>query len=428
MISNRQSVGAILAVSVGAMIASILPPFSDLIALAANNMWPYPGPDVHFDYFMGAFMGLLCGAVLFLAPFPPTIRPTLLACWAVKLAAALVLVPVYEYAYGLDIDGYFWFDEMPPGEWESFQGAGTLNVRMLAWGLFKIIGPSFHGGKVLFSFIGFLGTYLAYRGATSLTKSERPLLLALLSLTPTSLFWATTLGKDPIVLFGVGLYCYGGFHWLEGFRWRHLLAVLAGATLASLIRPFFLPIMGVPLTVAFLFQSRRPIIRIFSLPVVVWGINFSITSFKTSMNIESFDSFVRYQAGVAAGWHGGSSFVLPVIDTPLKLLLVAPLAIFTALFRPTLLEAHNFFALGAAIDNTILLVMFFYAIARSRVRELLQPELLWMSWFIIMWSFMYGVGVGNLGAMSRFKVQVLPIFIVLLVYLARKRSAVLKIT
>ncbi len=43
--------------------------------------------------------------------------------------------------------------------------------------------------------------------------------------------------------------------------------------------------------------------------------------------------------------------------------------------------------------------------------------------YITVWAVVYGFGVGNLGAMSRFKIQVLPLFICLLLYLARKRVA-----
>lgn len=420
--STQRSFTALLTVSVAAMAASVLPPFSDLIVLAANNMWPYPGPDIQFDYFIGGLMGLLCGVVILIGPFEPATRPTILLCWAVKLASALFLVPIYEYAYGMDIDGYFFFDEKPVNPHNLEYASGTWNVRLLAWMLFKIIGPSFHGGKVLFTFVGFLGIYLAYRGAVKFLNQETPTLFVLMSLVPTSLFWASTLGKDPLNLLGVGLYCYGCLHWLQRLQSRYLLPILAGAALASHIRSYFLPIMGIPLAAAFFAQARRPIIRIFSLPLILYGLNYSVRTFQKAMEVESFASFAQYQSKVAANWVGGSSFSLPAIDTPAKALLVSPLAIFTALFRPTLLEAHNAFAFASALDNTVLLILFFYACVRSRFREFLQPETIWMSTFVVVWAVMYGLGTGNLGAISRFKIQVLPVFIVLLVYMARKRE------
>lgn len=422
MISLRAATGTLLAVTVGGMFASVTPPFSDLISISANNISPYPGPDIHFDYFVGALLGLLCGGLLMAGPIDPRTRSTAIFCWAVKLAAALVLVPVYEYAYGLDIDGYYWFDAKPEFDGIDIGRSRTWNIRLLAWAVLQVIGPSFHGGKVVFSFVGFLGIYLAYRGSVAFMKSERPSLLALMSLAPTSLFWATSLGKDPLVLFGVGVYCYGSLHWLQGFRFRYLAFIFAGGALASYIRPYFLPIMGLPLALPLLFQSRRPLVRLLSLPLVVGGAAYSVRIFSSTMNIETFDSFMSYQAGVAAAWQGGSSFTLPVIDTPIKLVLVAPLVVFTALFRPTIFEAHNLFALGAALDNTVLLVIFCYALSRSRLRELLEPEPLWMTGFILMWAVMYGIGTGNLGAISRFKIQVLPVLIVLLVFMARKRA------
>lgn len=423
MRSTQSAFTILLAVSVTAMVASVLPPFSDFIVLAANNMWPYPGPDIQFDYFIGALMGLLCGALILIGPFEPPVRPTVLICWAVKVAASLFLVPVYEYAYGMDIDGYFFFSDRPINPIGEPYSSGTWNVRLLAWMLFQVIGPSFHGGKVVFSFIGFIGIYLAYRGAVALVKQESPSLFVLMSLVPTSLFWASTLGKDPLNLLGVGLYCYGSLNWLRGLEPRYLFPILTGAALASHIRSYFLPIMAVPLATAFMVQTRRPVIRLLSLPLVFIGLLYAIKTFQTALNVDSFESFSRYQSGVASAWAGGSSFTLPVIDTPAKAILVAPLAIYTALFRPMIFEAHNPFALAAALDNTVLLIIFFYACARSRIRELLQPELILMCTFVVSWAVMYGIGTGNLGAISRFKVQVLPVFIILLVYMARKRTA-----
>lgn len=421
-VAQGHSVALLFLVVVTAMAISFVPPFSDWIAISANHMWPYPGPDVNFDYFIGAVMGLFCGVAILLMPFPKDIRGTVLFCWVVKLAAALFLLPLYEYAYGLDLDGYFWFDAMPQnseGDWRS----GTWNIRLMAWALFKVIGPSFHGGKVVFAFIGFLGIYLVYRGAINLMKGETPTLFILMSLAPTSLFWSSTLGKDPICLFGIGLYSYGGFHWLRRYRARHFIVILLGALLTSHIRSYFLPIMALPLATAFILNSKRPVVRVLMLPAIAIAAQMSVSLFQRSLHLDSIDSFLRYQAGVSAAWEGGSSFKLPAIDTPAKLALVAPFAAFTALFRPTLIEAHNPFAFAAAIDNTILLVIFLYACARSKLRELFQPELLWMAGFVVMWGVMYGLGTGNMGALSRFKIQALPLFAVLLVYMARVRPS-----
>lgn len=405
------------------MAASIMPPFSGLIEMAANNVYPYNGPDIHFDYFTGALIGVLCGLGLMIIPMPAEIRPMVSFCWAIKFAVALFLTPVYEYAYGIDIDGYFWFAEMPGRIYGD--GAGTWYTRMVAWAVFQVIGPSFHGGKVLFSFIGFSGLYAVYRAGARFMRSENPWLLALICLAPTGLFWSSTLGKDPLCLLGVGLYCYGSMAWLDGFKSRYLFPIVIGGVIATTVRSYFAPIMGIPLAVAFLLQSKRPLLRFLLIPGVLFGVQNSLEQFQARIRVDSFDSFVQYQARVAKDWQGGSSFVLPTIDSPIKLVLVAPLALATALFRPTIFEAHNAFSLAAALDNTILFVIFIYALRRSRIRELMQSEVVWMCSFVVMWGVLYGVGTGNLGAISRFKIQVLPIFITLLVYMARRRRPTL---
>ncbi|MBI3299545.1 MAG: hypothetical protein HYZ75_15380 [Elusimicrobia bacterium] len=425
MISRERAIALLVTVCVLAMTASLLPPFSSLISLAANNVYPYTGPDIHLDYFMGAFLGLLCGFILLVSPIPRAISGTVIFCWALKLAAALFLVPVYEFYYGLDIDGYFFFSFMPEKPIITSSGnIGTWHIRVLAWLLFQVIGPSFHGGKVVFSFMGFLGIYLTYRGAVRFMKQEKPILLILTTLAPTCLFWSSTLGKDPIILFAIGVYTHGCLALFSDYRKRHILEIAAGIFMASFVRSYFLPIMAIPLAIAYLTQTRRPVVRLLIFPVVLMGVFYSLTAFSEHMKIDSFDAFSAYQSKVASNWKGGSSFALPLIDSPIMLLMVAPLAVFTALFRPTLFEAHNAFSLAAALDNTFLLVLFFYAWSRSRMREFFQTAILWMGCFVVIWSIMYGVGTGNLGAISRFKIQVLPIFITVLFYMARKRTTI----
>lgn len=419
-ISRGQAVGTFLTVCLFALVFSMVPPFSDWVAASANNIYPYPGNDIQFDYFVGGLAGLLCGVAIIAGPFHHALRPTILFCWAMKLATALFIMPIYEFAYGFDIDGYFMIYDAPPAAGIVF-GNGTSNIRLIAWWLFQVIGPNFHGGKVLFTFIGFLGIYLTYRGAVMFLKSENPFLLVLMTLSPTGIFWSSLLGKDPIVLFGVGLYAYGSFGWLSQASKRHLALAALGAVIAAFIRVYFLPILTVPLALAFFVQTRRPIVRALLLPFILAGAHFSVTSFQKDIKVDSFDAFSAYQANIATNWKGGSGFALPTVDTPVMLVAVAPLGAFTALFRPMIFEAHNPFALAAALDNTFLLILAIYAFARSRLREFAQPEILWMSIFVLLWSTMYGLGSGNMGAISRFKIQVLPTFITLLVYMARKR-------
>lgn len=423
MNSLNRSITLLLVVSIAGMMASILPPFSGMIQAAGTNIYPYLGPDIHFDYFVGACLGLLLGLVPLILPIPQGLRPIFIFCWTIKVMTALFILPIYEYFYGLDLDGYFFFGDMPgmPLTPES-SAMGTWHVRMFAWMVFKVIGPSYHGGKILFAFIGFLGIYLTYRGAVRFMKQERPFLLVLTTLAPTCLFWSTTLGKDPIVLFAIGLYAYGCLAIFTDFKAKHLLSISVGIIIASLIRNYFLPIMSIPLALGYITQTRRPAVRLMAFPLIAAAVLYSFIAFSGRMKVDSFDTFIAYQSKVASDWGGGgSSFTLPIITSAVMLPIVAPMAIFTALFRPTLFEAHNGFSLAAAIDNTILLVLFVYALSRSRLKEFFQTGTLWMSSFVVLWSVMYGVGTGNLGAISRFKIQVLPIFGTLLFYLARRR-------
>lgn len=408
-------------------IAAILPGTSAIIVTSGTSLYSYGGTDLQLDYATGIFSGFVLGLFLLFGPFNPRLKPTLILLWTIKLIFALWFMLAFEYQYGLDSDGYFMPDWVP--ESALAFGAGTHNIRLLCWAVLKVIGPSFHGAKVLFAFAAFMGIYLVYRGAVFYLKEESPRLLLILGLSPTVLFWSSLLGKDPIALFCAGLYAHGCMGWIIQARKRYLFEAFLAIVLASFIRPYFIPIMAIPLGIVFVVQGKRPVFRLLMLPLIAFSIYFSLAQFSKRTNVSSLDSFHAYQEKISGGWGGGagarnkSTYTLPSLPVVLLPLLI-PIGVFSALFRPLPFEAHNPFALAAAFDNSILLVLSIYAYRRSRFRDFLAPEILWALSYVLIFSAMYGIGTPNLGALSRFKIQALPHFICLALYLARKRQLV----
>lgn len=417
-----------LSVALFSALATFLPGTSDFIVKASSNLYVYPGADIKFDYLTGVFVAMLGGIVLSFGPFNARLKPTLLVLWTFKMAFSLWVMLVFEYFYGLDSDGYFLPDWDPPSGFAF--GMGTHNVRILCWAAMKIIGPSFHGGKVIFSFLSLIGVYLVYRGAVFYLKEESPRLLLIVGLSPTVLFWSSLLGKDPIALLVAGIYAHGCMGWIIEARKRYLLEALLAMLLASYVRSYFIPIMAIPMGIVFLIQSRRPLVRLLFLPVIVFAIIISVQQFTKRTKVDSFESFLLYEEKASAGWgagvgaRGNSSYSLPDLPSPLLLPLLIPFGIFSALFRPLPFEAHNPFAMAAAFDNSILLILSIYAYRRSKLRDFLDPKVIWALSYVCLFSAMYGIGTPNLGALSRFKIQAWPHFICISLYLARKRHIV----
>ncbi len=93
-----------------------------------------------------------------------------------------------------------------------------------------------------------------------------------------------------------------------------------------------------------------------------------------------------------------------------------PQATFVGLFRPALSEANNVVMLFSALENAWLLLFFLWILIRSRIFHFItlirtNPLLQMCFVFAIGYAFMIGITTPNFGAMVRFKIPLLPLFV-----------------
>ena len=94
----------------------------------------------------------------------------------------------------------------------------------------------------------------------------------------------------------------------------------------------------------------------------------------------------------------------------------------TALFRPLPGEVRNLFGLLAGLENLVFVILLIMAFFRTKLKELKDPLILWAIAICCIWGSLYGMINQNLGTFVRYKVQIFPIFLGLLLYLARPRK------
>jgi hypothetical protein len=109
---------------------------------------------------------------------------------------------------------------------------------------------------------------------------------------------------------------------------------------------------------------------------------------------------------------GGSRFAPSVLRSPTQ----APIAVVTVLYRPTLLEAHNTQTLLAALETTFLLALtairwrwILSAAGSIRRQAYVAFSAIYTGLFIVVFS-----AFANFGLLARERVQMLPLFLVLL--------------
>lgn len=428
----RGASAATLATAVAAaiLIAVALHPLLATVAAAGRYLAPH---DFAFDYLVAVVWGVALGATILVWPIPFAHRLVLLAAWATRMLVALGFMLYYEWNYPtLDAYGYFAASLDRQFDWSTVGfGLGTENLNAFAWLHAQILPESYHAMKVTCALAGVVATYLIYRAAVVALGREKLVLLVVLLFAPGMLFWSTILGKDPLILLGVGLYAYGVVCWQRLGRVSYLALVAAGIFIAAGIRLWFAPILLGPLFLLTLIGLRSALQRVIFAAVGGMMLWVAVEQFRQQFALASIDELLSATTSLSQGWaYGGSAQEIGTAFTSVGgMIRFLPLGIFTALFRPLPGEVMNPFGLLAGLENLVLLGLSVVALVRMRLRELADPLVVWALAWVLTWAALYGfVSYQNLGTAVRFKLQILPVLLLLSLHLARRRPPAVALT
>lgn len=384
-----------------------------------------PRPNIQSDYLIGVVWALVLWAGILAWPVSREHRRVLMMLWGAKVFVTLGFMLLYEHFYPvLDFHIYLEMGSAPELDWASVGfGRGTENLIALCWAHATFLTSSYHAMKVSFAFVGLLAVYFFYRGVVLALGRDELRLLLVLGLFPSILFWSSILGKDPIVLLGIGLYAYGVMGWSRRRRWTYLLAVAVGIWLASMIRVWAGPILLAPLIISIPGQLRSVPQKTAFILVSLVALAASVGRFAEAFGMETMQDLYSTTNSYSRAWAGGGSgqTINAQFTGPASLIKFMPFGAFTALFRPLPGEVMNPFGLLAGVESAFLLGLVALAIKRARWATLRQPLVVWAVSLVVVWSCIYGfVSAQNLGSAVRFKLQILPVLLTVLLYLSRK--------
>jgi len=414
----------LIAIACAMALARLQPNFLDWVRAAGHMI---PQKDIVGDYFIAFIWAFVLLFSILFWPVSFQHKRALLLVWLIKIFVTLCFMLFYEGHYGLDAYNYFYHGSTESFAWEYFEfGVGTTNVNNLARLHQYIIPNSYHALKVSCAMIGMLAVYIFYRAICLFWRHDDVRIFYVLALYPSILFWSSILGKDPIMFVGVALYAYAVVGWQQFGRMRYLLWGALGVWLASFIRLWYAPILLAPLAVFMIIQSGRFYLKVVFMVIVTIAFLFSWSLFAEQFSIESSQDLVSTTDTISSSWGSGGSGqqISGGITSIGSMLAFMPIGSFTALFRPLPGEILNPFGMLAGLENLVLLFMLILAIKRTQWTEIKEePLLLWAIVTVIVWATIYGfVSFQNLGSAARFKLQILPILLALLVYLARDRN------
>jgi hypothetical protein len=288
---------------------------------------------------------------------------------------------------------------------------GTRFTSFLSGLLFSAIGASLPSASIVFGLAGFAGTvaiWAAARRAIPTIDGERTLLW--LVLYPSLWFWPGILGKDAIVLFGVGVASLGLAGKNGRIRWGLLVL---GVAAVFVIRPqvaatvVFALVAGLWLATAHYFTFGRAFQGTLLVGagigvVLLAGGNLGVQFFEVQDVVEYVDS------RAAVSQQGGGS--IEGADKGIALWL-APVNV---LFRPFPWEVSGPTGLLASIEMLVLWVLIWRRRrdVRGFIRDNRDSPLVWFAIvFILVYATALGASIGNFGIIARQRVHILPFLI-----------------
>ena len=302
---------------------------------------------------------------------------------------------------------------------------------------------------ILIASLSYIGMWKFFRLITLLYPNMiKPVFYIVIAL-PSLLFWGSGIMKDTFIL-SAGCWFTYNFYMIFIAR-KKLVINLIIATINIIIIiniKSYLIISLIPgallwLNSAYLRKINNTLLKIISFPIIVSGILF--LGVITFQNLSSFmgkygdvDSAIKQAKVIKEDLlreevYGKNNYDLGNIDGSLGgMLSLAPMAIFTAIFRPLPWEIGSPTMVISAIENTLLLILTTALIIRINpfkfVRVVFSEPFLVMA-FTFSIFFAYGVGIAstNFGALVRYKIPLMPFFftgIYIIYNLTRKKSKI----
>jgi hypothetical protein len=316
-------------------------------------------------------------------------------------------------------------------DWNSY------NVIRVATVFDLITFSTYSATAVLFAVFSFAGVWLFFQTFyQQYPHLHRGLAIAAFFI-PSVVFWGSGLLKDTLALsflcFSTYL-TYTIFIKRQATWWRYVLLAFVLYALYS-IKAYIL-LNFLPAAILWVFLKRlsfvsSPALKATLFPFVIIGAfsfgfyavnkasednpRYSMNKIAETARITAYD--IRFYTGKEAG----SGYTLGELDGSFaSMLSLAPEAINASLFRPYLWEASNLLMLFSALESFVLLMMVLFILMTARfalLRHLRNPDIVFALIFSISFAFAVGVSTFNFGTLARYKIPLMPFFILALILL-----------
>ncbi len=317
------------------------------------------------------------------------------------------------------------FDEAPVNE-------NRTVIRLNALLLF-FTGKSYFAHIAIMCFLSLIGFIWMVNSLFRRASPQQIILAFLCLLFPSILFWTSGVMKEPVLIFGLGLFMYGlTLTPTKGIKGSLLL--FAGMLVLLSIK-FYVLLCLLPAAFAFLLfhhnqQAGFNLLKYSAIYLLLLVFAFSLQHFSRFNLPQMLANKQEHAIKEASYFNAGSRIEIPRINADaLSILKTVPAAIVNAITRPWPTEGKNALMLLTALENLGVLLLLFYCGWTSLGRQY-EATNQWL--FLLTAAFSYfaliGICTPVLGNLVRYKAPLLPLLLFAFVLRAKLPALPEKIT
>lgn len=311
----------------------------------------------------------------------------------------------------------------------------SFNVIRLAFIFDLFTFSSYSATAVLFAVVSFLGSWMFFLAFYErFPQLHRKLAFAAFFI-PSVFFWGSGLLKDTITTacLGIAVYQVQRIFIAKRIGIRRVLLLIVALYGMYSIKIYIL-LNFLPVAILWIFfsnfnQIKSSMAKAILLPFVLsvsvflgyWSMvkvgedneRYKLANIGKTARITAYD--IRYYSGRDAG----SGYSLGELDGSIvSMLALAPQAINVSLFRPFLWEVNNPLMLLSALEALAVLLITGYVLVVSKFRVLrfmTDPTVMFCLVFSLSFAFAVGVSTFNFGTLARYKIPLLPFYLVAMI-------------
>ncbi len=258
---------------------------------------------------------------------------------------------------------------------------------------------------------------------------------------PSVFFWGSGIFKDTFMYIGMCV-CITSFMKIFYFKeqkFKRLILFVIAIVIMYKIRSFFVVVLLPSFVIWYLVSIKERFnsqyIRALMGPVLI-ALSFGLISIAlgqlSSINEEFTEEAIKVKLNGFHSYHGkladegASGYSIGHVDyTPAGLMKKIPICVFITLFRPFVWETRNPVMLLSAIESTFFLFFTIWVILKVGVfsfisRFLNRTDAMFCLLFTIFFGFLTGLTALNFGALSRYKIPILPLYLIGLFIILQK--------